>query len=362
MIRGRLLSCRPFFHSSLVAPMPSHHPSARKVLTGLTGLLLIGLALALGSGVTRLDWVALLRDPLGQANAGQALILWQLRLPRVLLAGLIGAALAMTGAAMQGLFRNPLADPSIIGVTSGASLGASVVIAGLSMFGVGAGTLGLSGLIAGAFLGGLITSALVYRMASAGGGTSVVMMLLVGLAVAALAGAVNSALAFVVDNEALRRISLWQMGGLTGASWQQVQMAAVLMLPALLLLPRQALALDALLLGESEARHLGVDVTAVQRQLIVLVVLAVAAAVALAGVIAFIGLIVPHMLRLWLGPQHRLLLPASGLAGALLLVLADVLARSLLPPAELPLGILTALLGAPLFLSLLRQRQLFLPA
>ncbi len=332
-------------------------PSAFAVLPGLIALLLLASLFGLVSGPAALGFKAL-----WSGDSAAELILWQLRAPRVLLAGLIGAALALSGAAMQGLCRNPLADPSIIGVTSGASLGASVVIALAGLAGLGGALAGLSLLVAGAFAGGLAASILVYRLASTAQGVSVLSMLLAGLAIGALAGAINSGLAYLVDNEALRRISLWQMGSLGGANWTRVMVAALLVGPALLCLPREAPALNALLLGESEARHLGVDVQALKRRLITLVALAVAAAVALGGVIAFVGLLVPHLLRLRLGPDHRLLLPATALAGAALLVLADALARVLLAPAELPIGILTALLGAPLFLSLLRQRRLYLPA
>ncbi len=336
--------------------MPSRLPPYA-VLPWLCALLLLAGLFGLASGPAPLAW-----QLLWNGDAAAELILWQLRAPRVLLAGLIGAALALSGAAMQGLCRNPLADPSIIGVTSGASLGASLVIALSGLIGLGGALAGLSLLVGGAFAGGLLASLLVYRLASTPQGVSVLSMLLAGLAIGALAGAINSGLAYLVDNEALRRISLWQMGSLGGANWTRVAVAAVLVGPALLWLPRDAPALNALLLGESEARHLGVDVTALKRRLILLVALAVAAAVALGGVIAFVGLLVPHLLRLWLGPDHRLLLPATALAGAALLILADALSRVLLAPAELPIGILTALLGAPLFLSLLRQRRLYLPA
>ncbi len=348
--------------------MSQRRPSNCSVFGGLFAALVLAVFLGLVSGPASLNW----RDFSGfwvgtaasSSSLDSALIIWQLRLPRVLLGGLVGAVLALCGAATQGLFRNPLADPSIIGVTSGASLGASIVIAlGASWTGL-AVLSGISALVLGAFCGGLAATGLVYRLASRTdgfGGTSVLTMLLVGVAISALAGAINSGLAYVVDNESLRRMSLWRMGGLDGALWRDVRLALLLMLPGLLILPRYAGALNALLLGESEARHLGVRVSQVKRVVIVVVALAVAGAVALTGVIAFVGLVVPHMLRLWLGPDHRRLLPAAALAGAALLIFADALGRWLIAPAELPVGILTALLGAPLFLSLLRQRQVYLP-
>lgn len=336
--------------------MSERFASVRLVMTVLVGLILAGILLVLGTGPAGLG-AAYLSAAIG-GGAEEGLIVWQLRLPRALLAVLIGAGLGLSGAAMQGLFRNPLADPSIIGVTSGAALGASLAIALAS---VGHASVGLTLLVPGAFVGGLAASALVYRMATGPGGTSVMAMLLIGVAITALAGAVNSGLAYLVDNEALRRMSLWQMGGLGGADWRAVLAALGLMAPGLLWLPRQARALDALLLGESEARHLGVDVPRLLRGVVLMVALTVAAAVALGGVIAFVGLVVPHLLRLLLGPGHARLLPASALGGAALLLLADALARVLLSPAELPVGILTALLGAPFFILLLWQRRLYWP-
>lgn len=287
-----------------------------------------------------------------------SLILFSIRLPRVLLAAFVGVCLAVCGAAMQGLFRNPLADPSLIGVSSGASAGASLMI----VFGGGAllqaGQLsGLSAVAFGAFCGGFLAVVLVYRLATSTAGTSVATMLLAGIAISALAGALNSLFSFVADDEMLRRISLWQMGSLDAANWARVALAAGVSALLLLVLPRDAAALNALLLGESEARHLGIDVDGVKRRLIFLTALAIGCSVAVAGTIAFVGLIVPHIVRLLIGPDHRYLIPASALAGGILLVLADAIARVVVAPAELPAGILTALLGTPFFFSLLLQKR-----
>ncbi len=295
----------------------------------------------------------------------QLLILSQIRLPRMLLAALVGAGLAMCGAAMQGLFRNPLADPSLIGVSAGASVGASFVIVfagGWLQAGHSNEALGLSLMAAGAFSGGFIAVLVVYRLAtSASGplnrGTSVATMLLAGIAISALAGACNSALSFVADNEMLRRISLWQMGRLDGANWSRVMLAALALLLIVVGLLGQSKALNALLLGESEARFLGIDVEQLKRRVVLLTALGIGVSVAVAGAIAFVGLVVPHIVRLLIGPDHRFLLPGSALLGALLLVLADALSRVIVAPAELPVGIVTALLGVPFFFSLLlRQR------
>lgn len=295
-----------------------------------------------------------------ESAAQQALILFSIRLPRVLLAGLVGVCLAVCGTAMQGLFRNPLADPSLIGVSSGASAGASLAIV------LGGGALlhgsqfaGLSLVAAGAFAGGFGAVILVYRLATTSAGTSVVTMLLAGIAISALAGALNSLLSFFADDEMLRRISLWQMGSLDAADWARVWLALAVVAALLVVLPRDSAALNAFLLGESEARHLGIDVQRVKRRLILLTALAVGISVAVAGTIAFVGLIIPHLVRLAIGPDHRYLVPGSALAGAILLIVADGFSRILVAPAELPAGILTAMLGTPFFFFLLLQKRRF---
>jgi iron complex transport system permease protein len=290
-------------------------------------------------------------------NSQTETILFDIRLPRILLAICVGAVLSSTGAVMQGLFRNPLADPSLIGVSSGASVGASLMIVSASGFIQAGALLGLSLVAVGAFVGGFVATLLVYRLATSGIGTSVTTMLLAGIAIAALAGALNSLLSYFSDNDMLRQISLWQMGNLSGASWTKVSIMAAVALLLMSLFPRDSRALNALLLGESEARHLGVDVQAVKRRLIILTALGVGVCVALAGLVGFVGLIIPHMVRLAIGPDHRWLIPASALAGATLLVFADSLARIVVIPAELPTGILTALLGAPFFVVLLLQQR-----
>jgi iron complex transport system permease protein len=294
----------------------------------------------------------------GGASSQDGLILFSIRLPRVLLAGLVGVCLAVCGTAMQGLFRNPLADPSLIGVSSGASAGASLMIV------MGGGALlqggqfaGLSVVALGAFAGGFLAVILVYRLATSTTGTSVATMLLAGIAISALAGALNSLLSFIADDEMLRRISLWQMGSLDAANWPRVWIAAGAVAIVMMLLPREGAALNAFLLGESEARHLGIAVDAVKRRLILMTAMAIGISVAVAGTISFVGLIVPHMVRMLIGPDHRYLIPASALAGAMLLIVADAFARVVVAPAELPAGILTALLGTPFFLSLLAQRR-----
>ncbi|MEP4484370.1 MAG: iron ABC transporter permease [Halioglobus sp.] len=329
------------------------------LLATLTFALLPAVLLGLSQGAADLPLVdvfaALVKPSLSDTNQQAVLIVQEIRLPRVLLAATVGAILALSGAAMQGLFRNPLADPSLIGVTAGASLGAAIVIvvAGLNV----SAEFQLPLISAGAFAGGLLAVILVYRLATSPNGTSVATMLLAGIAITALAGALGGLLEFQANNDMLRRISLWKMGAIDSASYSRLALAAVTCLILGLTIPRFAHALDAMLLGESEARHLGIDTDRVKRILVILVALGVGVCVALAGTIAFVGLVVPHLVRLLIGPAHKALLPASALAGALLLILADTLSRTLLAPAEIPVGIITAILGVPFFIVLLRQRH-----
>ncbi len=333
------------------------------VVVLLLALLLLAslLSLALGPVAIPLEdtlRVLLQRMTAAELPADQVLIIEQIRMPRTLMGLLVGATLALTGAAMQGLFRNPLADPGLIGVSSGAALGAALVI-------VLGGTL-LAQLptavlpyvtVLGAFLGGVATTWLVYRLGQSVQGTSVASMLLAGIAIAAISGAVIGLLSYLADDAMLRTLTFWNMGTLGGASYERVAVLALCCALVWWRLPRQASALNALLLGESEARHLGVDVERVKRELVLLTALGVGACVAVAGLIGFVGLVVPHLVRLLLGADHRRVLPASMLLGAGLLLLADVVARLVVSPAELPIGIITAVLGAPFFLALLLRAQ-----
>lgn len=294
-------------------------------------------------------------------------IFFDIRLPRTILAGLVGCLLAVSGAMMQGLFRNPLADPSLIGVTAGASLGASLMI----LFGHNFYLLsnhiqfiGLSLTTLGACIGGGMTVLIVYRIAtqhnhSNAAGTSVTTMLLIGIAITAIVAGISNLLDFFADNAHLRRMSLWRMGSLEGANYLHVALAASACCCFLIFLPKHIKALNAILLGESEARHLGVDIIKTKRHIIILTALGVGIAVSLAGTIGFIGLLIPHLIRLLCGPNHKILLPASALAGATLLMFADTAARTLVAPTELPVGIITAFLGAPVFIWLIRHRYEF---
>ena len=333
------------------------------VLVWILALLLpVAAATSLGVGTITISTAEILHSfssaVIGSSGDAQTnSILFDIRLPRILLALLVGAVLASTGAVMQGLFRNPLADPSLIGVSGGASVGASLMIVSAGGF-IQAGALtGLSLVAIGAFAGGFIATIAVYRVATSSLGTSVTTMLLAGIAMGALAGALNSLLSYFSDNEMLRQISVWQMGNLSGANWLKVAVMGAVSIWLLMRLPAQAKALNALLLGESEARHLGIDVQSVKRRLILLTALGVGVSVAVAGLVGFVGLVIPHIVRLIIGPDHRWLLPASALAGASLLIVADSIARVVVLPAELPTGILTALIGAPFFVVLLMHQR-----
>ena len=336
--------------------------SSRSLFVALTALLLLALWLSLALGPVSLPLLDTLEALLrlsglsGEQVPRQAeLIIGQIRLPRTLLGLSVGAVLALCGVAMQGLFRNPLADPGLVGVSSGAALGAALVIVGSASLGWGLGPLWLQPylLSLAAFTGGLGVTAVVYRLGRRDGQTSVAAMLLAGVALSALAGALIGLFTYLADDSTLRSLTFWNMGSLNGASYARLWPLLLVGVGVAIWLPRRATALNALLLGESEARHLGFEVERLKRELVLCTALGVGAAVAAAGLIGFIGLVVPHLLRLLVGPDHRILLPASAMAGAALLLLADLLARLLLAPAELPIGIITALLGAPFFLYLL---------
>ncbi len=335
-------------------------------LLALTALVLVASVVAVAMGAVRAtpgQVLAILVQPLGwdlpwAFERQQELVIRAIRLPRVALGLLVGAGLAVSGAAMQGLFRNPLADPGLIGVSSGAALSAVVfIVLGASVLAPVAAVLGPFTIAVAAFLGGTGTTLLVYRLATRNGRTSVATMLLAGIAINALAGAGTGLMIFLADDQQLRDVTFWTLGSLGGATWTVVGAVLPFLLIALIATPYLARALNAMLLGEAEARHLGVNTQRVKRLVIVLAAMAVGAAVAVSGVIGFIGLVVPHLLRLAAGPDHRLLLPGSALLGGALLVLADLLARTVVAPAELPLGILTALVGGPFFLWLLLQRR-----
>ena len=277
--------------------------------------------------------------------------LWNIRFPRLVMGVLVGAALAASGAVMQGVFGNPLAEPGVIGVSAGAAVGACAVI----VFGwTFAGTFTIA---SAAFVCALFTTVLVYGLSRRAGRTEVVTLVLMGVAVTAVCGAILGFLIFLGDTASREQIVFWQMGSLNGSRWEHVAVAAPLMavgLVGVLFLSRR---LDLLSLGERAARHLGVRVEALRLSAIVFVALLVASAVAFSGIIGFVGLVVPHLLRMAVGPAHRVLVPASALGGALVLTVADLVARTAVDYADLPIGMLTALVGGPFFFWLLMRTR-----
>ncbi|MGF1505892.1 MAG: FecCD family ABC transporter permease [Anaerolineae bacterium] len=332
----------------------------------LAGLLLLIVLLAVGTGavsIRPLQVVSILLSEVGieagvPFEARQQTVLMVIRLPRVVLGILIGASLAMAGAAIQGLFRNPLADPGLIGISSGAALFAALtIVLGSTVLSGVVSLLGDWALPIAAFAGGVTATIVIYRLATIGGRTDVATMLLAGLAINALAGAGVGLMVFTATDDQLRDITFWSLGSLGRASWESIGVLLPLILVALVPLPFLGRALNAFLLGEAEAGHLGVPVEQVKTLVVLLVALAVGAGVAAAGSIGFVGLVVPHLVRLALGPDHRLLLPGSALLGASLLVGADLLARTIAVPAEVPIGIVTALVGGPFFLWLLMRSR-----
>lgn len=349
------------------APAPDPAPTRRarprgSLIAALIALLVLTFLLGAGIGaypispaeligsVLRrigLDWGPAL-DDLGES------VLWDVRFPRVVLAGLIGASLGCAGALMQGIFGNPLAEPGTIGVSAGAATGAATsIVLGITTFGSWTTTIS-------AFLGGLVTTLAVYAVARAGGRTEVVTLVLVGIAVNAFTGAAIGLLTFYSTDEQLRSITFWNLGSVASAAWPAVWAVAPCAIVGLVVAQRFARPLDLLALGEKPARHLGVNVERLRVAAILVVALLTASAVAVAGAISFIGLVVPHLIRMIAGPGHRVLIPASALGGAIMVIGADLIARTAAAPAEIPLGSITALLGGPFFFWLIlrtRKRQ-----
>ncbi len=291
-------------------------------------------------------------------SARDRIIVHDIRLPRVILGILIGAALAVSGAVMQGLFRNPLADPGLVGVSSGAGLGAiTMIVLGSTVLAPVTALLGIYALPLAAFGGGLVTTLVLYRVATRRGQTSIATMLLAGIALGAMAGAFSGVLVYLADDRQLRDLTFWGLGSLAGATWTKIAAAGPIIVLALVGAPFMARGLNAMALGEATAHHLGVPVQRFKNIAIVAVAAATGASVAVSGGIGFVGIVVPHLLRLLIGPDHRFLLPASALLGASLLLLADAVSRTIVAPAELPIGIVTAAVGAPFFLWILLRRR-----
>jgi iron complex transport system permease protein len=286
----------------------------------------------------------------GDWPASWETILWKLRFPRIVMAGIVGGVLALSGAAYQGLFRNPLADPYLVGVASGAGLGAALVfLTGLSVFAVGGGLLPIA-----AFSGAIVAVTVSYMVARRSDGLPLTTLILAGVAVAALAGAVTSLL-MIRSDPSLRPLLAWLLGGFSGSRWTHAWLILPYVLPGVLILLAYARVLNVMQLGDDHARAAGVNVERTKIVLLAVASLLTAAAVAFSGIIGFVGLVAPHVVRRLWGADHRFLMPMSVLVGAGFLILADLGARTLASPAELPVGIITAFAGAPFFLFLLTR-------
>ena len=310
------------------------------------------------------DTVRILLSGLGLASvetipSEQRAVLWSIRVPRVVLGVIVGGGLGGAGAAMQALFRNPLADPSLTGVSGGAALAAtSVIVAGALLVPEAAGVLGVATLPVAAFAGGLVVSVVVYRMATRSGHTSIAALLLAGVAMNALAEAGIGMFTFIANDDQLRNLTFWRLGSVAGATWPMIACVGPAVLLSMIVLAAQARAYDALALGEAEALYLGVRVERLKALTLVFCALAAGSAVAASGMVFFVGLVGPHLVRLACGPAHRVVVPGGMLVGAILVVGADMVARTVVAPAEVPLGVFTVLIGTPFFIALLlRQRE-----
>jgi len=334
--------------------------SYRLILIGLSLVLFVVFVVSLSIGqvhIPILDIIRISSNKLGlisssSIDAVQETVLLGIRLPRLLMTLLIGGSLGLGGAALQGLFRNPLVEPGLIGVSSGSALAVVLLIVFGSAISLHAGGLGMRVLMpAFAFGGGVIATFLVMRIGVRNGKSGTAVLILSGVAVNALAGALMGLVIFYADENQLRMFTFWTLGDLGGATWQQLVIAAPILILSGVGLYTHRQALNAMALGETEAFHMGVDVARTKRRIILLTALSIGTCVSMAGAIGFIGLVVPHLIRVTFQSDNHLVLPASVLGGALLLILADLVSRTVVAPAELPIGVVTGLVGAP-FLSI----------
>ena len=337
---------------------------ARVTMVALAFLLAIAALASLTIGASGASGLSVVGSWFGLVDASDPavmrdkLIIYDIRLPRLVLGMLVGAGLAVSGAVMQGLFRNPLADPGLVGVSAGASLGAvGVIVLGASVLAPLTAVLGIFALPIAAFAGGLGTTLVLYRVATRHGQTAVATMLLAGIAIGAFGGAITGVLIYIANDAQLRDLTFWNLGSLAGANWTKVASAALPIAGGIAMSMTLAGGLNAITLGEATAHHLGIPLQRLKVLAIVSVAAAVGASVAVSGGIGFVGIVVPHVLRLLIGPDNRYLLPGSALLGASFLLVADTVSRVIVAPAELPIGIITAAVGGPFFLWILLRRQ-----
>lgn len=332
------------------------------ILIGLTVLLVVIMMISSCIGAVKITFpelFSILANKTGLSDvqnyrSQQAAVLFNIRLPRVMLGILIGAGLGISGAAIQGLFRNPLAEPGLIGISSGATLFAVLMIVlEIGVFKMLKGTLGFYSLSIAAFTGACLTTIIIYRLSMKNGKTVTSTLLLVGIAINALTGSITGLLTYMATDEQLRTITFWSLGSLGGASWETVTGLLPFIAIPVFGLPFLAKSLNVFALGDAQALHMGIDVKIIKRSIILLATMAVGASVAVAGMIGFIGLVIPHVIRMAFTADHRLVIPGSAILGAALLTLADLAARTIVAPAELPIGILTALIGTPVFLYII---------
>lgn len=332
------------------------------VYFSLVAALFIAVSFSLGIGAMDIpvfDVLVILLKKAGfftttEISISYATVINIVRLPRVVLGILVGAGLGISGAAVQGIFRNPLAEPGLIGISAGASLVAvSIIALEIGLLSGLSNLLGYYLLAFGAFAGAGLSALLVYQISRTDGRSNVATMLLAGIAINALAGALTGLITYMANEQQLRNITFWMLGSLGGATWETVSAVFPFVMIPVVLLPLMGKALNAFALGEVQADHLGLKINTVKRNVVILSTMAVGASVAVSGIIGFVGLLVPHTVRLIIGVDHKYVLPASALLGALILTLADMIARTIAAPVELPIGVVTALLGTPLFLYIL---------
>jgi iron complex transport system permease protein len=294
----------------------------------------------------------------GSIDPSERFVLMDLRLPRIVMGILIGSALSVSGTCLQGMFRNPLATPDLLGITAGASLFAAItIVLGSYIKPYIPEALHYSLLSIMAFLGALITMVTVYRISTQNGRTNMVMMLLSGVAITAIGFAVMGLLIYFAKDEELRDLTFWNLGSLAGATWTKCSILAVVIAVAYSMLINKGKALNAMMLGEQDAQHLGIPVEKIKKQIVILTALVVGTSVAFAGTISFVGLIVPYILRLVFKSNYHLILPLSAVFGSILLLTADTISRTIAPPTEIPIGVLTAFMGAPIFMMILIRNR-----